>query len=290
MTDDPFPPADIGFHQGTPVVPGAFCLNGSNGAFVTPSGGLRGPTGLLIAGPQLIVVNQNVNLPIGGEISQYQLDSGSFAGRWVSKSNPDAPFVPRGAVIKNGVLYVANFVEDNSGTPGQVLVFAGNGESLGAMVPDPAIDPSPFRPRGLVVGADGLLYVSSDPNFAVGSGPTTGGQVVRFDPQTLSFEDVFINEVGGPAQLDRPEGLVFGPDGNLYVTSFCAMPSTCPSNSDIDSIRIYDGSTGKFIDQIDLDAYAKTVGQTRATAQALLFGPSGKLFVPITLRPARQVK
>jgi len=73
MTDDPFPPADIGFHQGTPVVPGAFCLNGSNGAFVTPSGGLRGPTGLLIAGPQLIVVNQNVNLPIGGEISQYQL-------------------------------------------------------------------------------------------------------------------------------------------------------------------------------------------------------------------------
>jgi len=25
MTDDPFPAADIGFHQGTPVVPDAFC-------------------------------------------------------------------------------------------------------------------------------------------------------------------------------------------------------------------------------------------------------------------------
>src|SRR5215471_3233368 len=70
-------------------------LNGSNGAFVTPSGGLRGPMGLLIAGPQLIVDNRNVNLPIGGEISQYQLSNGSFAGRWVSKSDPNAPFAPR---------------------------------------------------------------------------------------------------------------------------------------------------------------------------------------------------
>jgi hypothetical protein len=97
-------------------------LNGANGAFVTPSGGLRGPTGLLIAGPQLIVNNQDVNLPIGGEISQYQLNNGSFAGRWVARSDPNAPFAPRGAVIKHNVLYVANFVEDAvSGTPGQVL-------------------------------------------------------------------------------------------------------------------------------------------------------------------------
>jgi len=59
----------------------------------------------------------------------------------------------------------------------------------------------------------------------------------------------------------------------------------CRNNSDIDSIPIYNGSTGQFVTQIDLDAYAKKVGQTRATAQALLFGPSGKLFVPITLRP-----
>ena len=48
--------------------------------------------------------------------------------------------------------------------------------------------------------------------------------------------------------------------------------------SDTDSIRIYDGHTGVFKSKIDLDA----IGQPRASAQALLFGPGGKLFVPIT--------
>jgi sugar lactone lactonase YvrE len=259
--------------------------NGANGAFVTPSGGLHGPTALLIAGPQLIVNNQNVNLPNGGEISQYQLNNGSFAGTWVSKSDPGAPFAPRGAVIKNNVLYVANFVEDAIlGTPGQVLAFAGDGTSLGALVPDPAKDTRPFRPRGIVVGPDGYLYVSSDPNFApppaggpkLGA-PTTGGQVLRFDPDTLAFTDVVIddpNSDGSPAHLNRPEGLIFGPDGKLYVTSFRA------STADTDSIRIYDvtATPATFFKAIQL---VQSNGD-RAFAQALLFGPDDCLFVPIT--------
>jgi hypothetical protein len=251
-------------------------LNGANGAFVTRSGGLRGPRGLFIAGPELIVVDQNVNLPFGGQISQYQLSNGSFAGTWVPKNDSNAPFAPRGAVSKNGVLYVANFVDDaDLGTPGQVLAFAGNGEFLGALAPPASIQ---FRPRGIVLGRDGLLYVSSDPNFAPGKpgNPTTGGQVLRFNPDSFAFVDgVFIDDPGGPGQLNRPEGLVFGPDGTkLYVTSFRA------TTTDTDSIRIYDatGATGVFLGKIDLDQ----VGQPRAFAQALLFGPGGCLFVPIS--------
>ena len=187
-------------------------LDGAAGAFVTSgSGGLNGPTGLLIAGPELIVVNQNFG-GANGEILQYQLKDGSFTGPWVSQSDPNAPFAPRGAVLKNGVLYVSNFVEDDAGTAGEVLVFAGSGELLGKLTPSGGLRKK-FRPRGVVIGPDGLLYVSSDPNFEAGPGPTTGGQVLRFDPNTLAFKDVFIDDSGGVGQLNRPEGLVFDPDG-----------------------------------------------------------------------------
>jgi DNA-binding beta-propeller fold protein YncE len=263
-------------------------LDGAAGAFITSgSGGLNGPIGLLIAGPEVIVVNQNFG-SANGEILQYQLKDGSFTRPWVSQSDPGAPFAPRGVILKNGVLYVANFVEDDSGTAGEILVFAGSRELLGKLTSSGGLRKR-FRPRGVVIGPDGLLYVSSDPNFEVGPGPTTGGQVLRFDPNTLAFKDVFIDDSGGVGQLNRPEGLVFDPDGKkLYVTSFCDLTFPCPTATNIDCIRVYDAvERNKFLGQINLDPVAQTVaGQTRASAQALLFGPRHNLFIPITLRPA----
>jgi hypothetical protein len=272
----------------------------ADGHFIAQGSGgdLNGPNGLLIAGAELIVVNQNFG-GANGEILQYQLKDLSFTAPWVSKSDPDAPFAPRGAALKNGVLYVADFVKDGVlGTPGAILVFAGNGNLLGKLTP-PAGAPlnlgEKFRPRGVVVGPDGLLYVSSDPNFTPGTGgmlgaPTTGGQVLRFDPNTLDFIDVFIDDSGGAGRLNRPEGLVFDPEGKkLYVTSFCDLQNSqypCATAPNTDSIRVYDvAKRNKFLGQINLDLVAKELGQTRASAQALLFGPDQNLFIPVTFRP-----
>jgi glucose/arabinose dehydrogenase len=192
----------------------------------------------------------------------------------VAQSDKNAPFVPRGAVIKDGVIYVANFVLDNSGTPGRVEAFAGSGALLGQLTPADASRASRFRPRGVVIGPDGLLYVSSDPNFVLPMGPTTGGEVLKFDPNTLDFKGTLISDlVGGSGQLNRPEALVFGPDGRLYVTSFRADPF---NSADTDSIRIYD-VTGLLVDVINLDKGQ----QKRVAAQALLFGPDERLYVPI---------
>ena len=153
------------------------------------------------------------------------------------------------------------------------------------------LDPSPrnwpqnsYHPRAVVIGPDRLVYVSNMPEYPLpGSPPPVGGiggQVLRFY-QNGGFKDVFINDAGGVGRLNRPQGLVFGPDGNLYVTSFRDnLQPTTPGNTD--AIRIYNGKTGKFLGSIDLDNPPGNAG-ARAYAQALLFGPRGKLFVPITI-------
>ena len=70
--------------------------------------------------------------------------------------------------------------------------------------------------------------------------------------------------------LHRPEGLVFGPDGNLYITSFRK------DSDDTDKILIFNGD-GDLLFKINLYIAGQ---QPRAFAQAILFGPEGKLIVP----------
>jgi hypothetical protein len=114
-----------------------------------------------------------------------------------------------------------------------------------------------------------------------------GGNVLRFDPRSGEFKDVFISDAGGVGQLNRPEGICFGPDGNLYLTSFADLTVGVqdPHHVNHDMIRIYQGPSGKrpgaFVDAIDLDPLFTGLGQPRAFAQALVFGPGGQLFVPI---------
>ncbi len=240
----------------------------SAGVYVAPnSGGLFGPRALLVDSGKLLVVNQNQGQPSNGEVLRYRLHDGSPEQPLVPASNVQSPYAPLGAVSWRGVIYVSDFI-DPEGGPGKLLAFdEKKGTFLDSFVPPVGFDHS-FHPRGLVIGANGLLYVANVPTFP----PSTGGEVLVFDPETLDFIGAFISDVGGPGQLNRPEGLVFGPDGNLYITSFRANPS------DTDSVRVYDATSGVFIDKIDW--YAP--GQPRAYAQALLFGPGGKLFVPIT--------
>lgn len=248
------------------------------GIFVTPkSGGLSGPRGLIFASRNTLdVVSQNVNLdPLSGAILQYDGKTGAFLQAIVpatdtsrDEADPNAPYLPRGMVLwNNKVLFVAEFIGvDNA--PGRLLAFTAKGRFIKAITPDPSIlDPNLFHPRGVVVGPDGYLYVSNFPDLGSGQ----GGHVLRVNPETGKFVDVFISDNGGAGQLNRPEGLVFGKSGRLYVTSFRS------NGDDTDSIRIYDRN-GVFVDKIEL--YSQ--GSDRAFAQALLFGPRGFLYVPIT--------
>ena len=142
-----------------------------------------------------------------------------------------------------------------------------------------------FHPRAVVIGPDGMLYVSNAPIVPTQANPhgDLGGQILRYNPRTLKFDKVFTsNEVY--EDFNRPEGLVFGPDGNLYVTSFADLSPGAPHGDDTDKILVFAGphqrKPGAFLYQIDLDTTSN--GPDRAAAQALLFGPDGFLYVPIS--------
>jgi DNA-binding beta-propeller fold protein YncE len=213
----------------------------SSGVFVqVQSGGLTGPRGLFTEGGKLFVVNQNVNLPKNGEILRYKLNDGAPDGALVPFSDTYAPHLPRGMVNWKGITYVADFAADDPF--GRLLAFdQKTGKFLREFSP-PTDFAYKFHPRGLVIGPNGLLYVSNFPDLST----ALGGQILVFDPKTLDFIGAFVVDAGGTGKLNRPEGLVFGPDGNLYITSFRA------DTTDTDSIRIYDGHTGVYKDRIDL--------------------------------------
>jgi hypothetical protein len=242
------------------------------GTFVTSgSGGLSGPRGLIFGeGHNLLAVNQNVGSTTSGDVLRYNGQTGSFVNEVVTDTDPHTPYDPRGIVRGPGhSLFVGDLGDlgnlDGTGRPGRLAQF---NEKTGAWIRD--LSPTvPFTtdngPRGVVIGPDGDLYV------AVRNFSPLGGEVMRFDPVSGAFLGDFVDS-NSTNDLNRPEGLGFGPDGNLYVTSFRT------DGSDTDKILEFNGTTGTYLGKIDLDQ----VGGDRAFAQAILFGPGGKLFVPIT--------
>ncbi|WP_244808722.1 hypothetical protein [Caballeronia zhejiangensis] len=275
-----------------------FNLQGESlGTFVKSTNGLHGPMGFIFkANGDLIVSDQNVGTSANSDILEYD-PTGQLLKKVVSHNNPNSPVASRGLILwkdpksKQDFIFVSDFTtEPNPSkppTPGRLLKYTADGQFVGSFVPDlpfgTCTTPTPgttvpgeFHPRGLVLGSDGLLYISS--YTCTGSG--LRGQVIRFNPQKGVFKDVFVDS---DQDLNRPEGLVFGPDGNLYITSF--RSNATKDTIDNDKILVFQGPTGgspgMYVDVIGLYP-ATTPDKPRVYAQALLFGPGGKLFIPIS--------
>ena len=256
-------------------------FNATSGAFIKTfvsenSGGLVGPFGLVFENNgNLLLANGNIGLPIPGDILRFNGITGAFERALANGTG--APYQPNGIVLKDNIIYAADL--GDLGVPGNVSTYnEHNGNFLGNLNQN-VIPPLSYHPRAVVFGPDGNLYVSVrniTANSSTGQfdpASNLGGHVLRFNPDG-SFKDDFINDTGGVGHLNRPIGLVFGPDGNLYITSFRANPD------DTNSIRIYN-KTGVFLKKINLDT-PESLGGVPNQADALLFGPDGRLFAPIS--------
>jgi hypothetical protein len=257
------------------------------GTFVQPSAGTSyqtfGPRGLLCVSNSLLVVNQNVDTPYNGEILSFDLNTGVFTGKFVPSFNANAPYAPRGMMFGlNNVLYVADVGGFDGVHLGRIARYNSQGVFLGNAVTTGL--PVPFFPMALVTGPDGFLYVSGVGDLSVGS---INGYIFRFQFNAGTQNYQYLNTVVSSTAanyyapgLHSPEGIVFGPDGNIYVTSFYGSFNNSQGTNviDRDAILVFNTSGQK----IGSPIYLYGTNESRVFAQTMLFGPRGDLFVPIT--------
>src|SRR5206468_3839287 len=98
-------------------------------------------------------------------------------------------------------------------------------------------------------GPDGNLYVADEVS------------VLQYNGVTGAFKGIFV--ASGTGGLNKPVGLTFGLDGNLYV-----------GGSVSHNVLRYNGNTGAFI-----DAFVPSGSGGLDRPHGVVFGPDGNLFV-----------
>ncbi len=142
--------------------------------------------------------------------------TGTFQGNFTTPGlgglrEPDAlTFGPDGNLyVSSGGNSGLNLFDSSYPKDSAVLRFSPTGEFLGVAASGNGL----VRPYGNAFGPDGNLYVSS----------FRSNQILRFDGKTGQFLDVFASDnnsgLGSLNGLNGPNGLLFGPDGSLYVTT-----------------------------------------------------------------------
>lgn len=141
----------------------------------------------------------------GNNIVAFDETTGSYLGQFI-KANQGLLDPDTMVIGPDGNLYISS---GTTAADSAIYRFdAKTGKSLGKFASGGGLT----RPYGIAFGPDGDLYVSS---FLT-------DQVLVYDGQTGAFKQVFAerdkNQLD-PLDLNGPNGLFFGPDGTLYITT-----------------------------------------------------------------------
>lgn len=213
--------------------------------------------------PEAVVFGPDQNLYITsystGSVERYNGVTGNYIGRFAGSNSPLRN--PEGLAFgPDGNVYVVDR------TQSAVLRFDGEtGSYIDQFVRPGAAGYN--NASGITFGPDGNLYVTSGTQSQGQTGAAANPQILRFDGSTGTLKDVFVATRSGG--LEAPFTLIFGPDGNLYVSSVTT-----------NSVLRYNGKSGAFIDAF---VPPNRGGLTRPTG--MTFGPDGNFYVASSFNP-----
>ena len=198
-------------------------------------------------------LNLSANDPGNDTITSWTINWGDGAIEIIPGNPSSATHIYSNAGFTYNILVSATD-EDNTANYIHNDLFAGHySDDAGVyrIQGDWGAPPSEFATEGTldktiqpIIGPDGNLYVSGE----------SSKNVLRYDPETGVFIDVFANTPG------EAGGIAFGPDGNLYVADY--------ENGDI---LLFNGSDGSA-----MGAFVTGIG---GGPYGLTFGPDGNLYV-----------
>jgi len=279
-----------------------FRYNGSTGVFIDefiPLGILDDATDMIF-GPDgdLYIANNEGNNPIGegGEVLRFDGATGAIIGTFILNGAGQGPPTNSDTVCEamsmafdpNGkFFYLGNDPRQcNGGTDAYNVMRFNAGTGIYIDTPFPAGFLGLYDPNGMTIGPDCNLYISSE-GLAFGGNAANPNVIYRLNlssgdniPDTI---EEFVPSNGlldnnGPfppgTGLIEPEKIVFGPDGNLYVTS-----------GDTAEVYRYDSITGALIGG---GAFiAQGLGQGSSDPKGITFFPGESLqcVLPITTIP-----
>lgn len=260
-----------------PTIPAAQALNGnlyvsswgtdevkrysaSSGAFIDTfvsagSGGLSQPGSLTFGPDGNLYAIGNLN-----DVKRYNGTTGVFIDTFISEGAATLSFNDL-AFGPDGNLYIN--IATTYGPPEQIIrrYNGTTGELIDAVFTWTGL----LKGGGLAFGPDGNLYVGGHV-YTV----TNSSQIKRYNGTTGAFIDAFVPL--GSGGLFFPAKLVFGPDGNLYVTDRFKG-----------EIKRYNGTTGVFIDNF-VPAGSGGLSRPAGLTFALAHPPSEPKQVTLTVQ------
>jgi DNA-binding beta-propeller fold protein YncE len=233
--------------------------NGTTGAFqsVFASQNITSPRGVLF-GPDGNLYVANGNDAASGDpasVERFDGQTGAFLNFFVAPASGGLEhpsymvFGPDGKKDGKLDLYVA------AGHEGAIYRYDGTTgafKSVFVTAASGGLD----APAGIVFGPDGNLYVASGNWFTSSNGPFYSGDfpagaVLRFEGPSGKNPGAFLGTfvAGGSGGLANPSGILFGPDGDLYVASSVQSGTggTLIAEPGTSQVLRYDGTTGAFL-------------------------------------------